>query len=170
MNPEQTVAKISHRFQLFYLLYVSIVACFVLISFLDFFWQFNFIANTFPFINHREHTVFEKIFVAVSLANVLFYFIVFFNNYKIWHIEDYNFETSRRNWLLNIIVHSSSLLLYFVCTKLYFPALTFTNISSLDSLLLSAVFMLPAIPLLLCIFGFIENRLISSAANFSLAE
>ena len=166
MNSEQKVARISYYLHCFYSLYALFGGIFVVASFFDFFFMTSLLSKFFPIAPAAEaHSFFEKLFIAASLINVIFYLYIFFTNEKIWLIKDYNQSLSRTFWWLFVLTHLSTLFLFFSCTKMYLPGLSLLGNNDPKSFLLSLFFMLPVIPLLINIFGLIENYLSDAIEN-----
>jgi hypothetical protein len=160
MNSEQKVARISYYFHCVYSLYALFGAAFVVASFFDFFFMTNMLSKFFPLaIGSSSHSFFEKMFIIASLINVVFYFYIFFSNEKIWRTTEYNESLSRTFWWLFVLTHLSTLFLFFSCTKMYLPGLSLLGNNDQRSFFLSLFFMLPTLPLLISVFGLIENYL-----------
>ncbi len=166
MNSEQKVARISFYFHCFYSLYALLGAAFVIISFSDFFFMTSMLSKFLPISSSgQQHSLFEKLFIVACLVNVLFYFYIFFANQKIWRNKEYSQSSSKTFWWLFVLTHLSTLFLFFSCTKMYLPGLSLLGNNDSPSFFLSLFFMLPVIPLLISVFGLIENYLTDAIEN-----
>lgn len=153
LNPEQQWAQRFLWVNRVYLIYSLVVSSIVLMYVFAVFMGQD--VSPDPTMPKRVFGLGEQLHCLGCVITCSAYYTLWFHDPRIWKTADYDRKRSRRFWIYQAITHFSTLLLFFVEPYSIFR---FELLRSLPGIVFVAALLLPTIPFVLAIKGFMLNR------------